>query len=94
MCFSSIFVSPVIQHYEYDSMNSASEINSATLKIHKLDDLHTEAMMHLPQINTCAIVLKETGQRYAYYAVSERHISGRKPVALCIVVLHLTEEIS
>jgi len=46
-------------------MNSASAINSATLKIHKLDDFHTEAMMHPPQINTCAIVLKENKSAHA-----------------------------
>jgi len=41
-------------------MRSAS---AATLKIYKLDEFHTEAMMHPLQISTFVIVGKATGHR-------------------------------
>jgi len=44
-------------------VRSPSAIDSATLKICKLDDLYTEVLTHPPQINTYAVVGKETGYR-------------------------------
>jgi len=46
---------------EYSTVNLVHL--QSTLKIHELDDLHTETMTCSPQINTYAVVEKETGHR-------------------------------
>jgi len=43
-----------------NGMRSTSKINSAALKIHKLDDFHTEAMMYQ---SLYVVVGKETRHR-------------------------------
>jgi len=54
----------IINVQQYKKTRNKSKINSATMKIFKLDDLYSETITCPPQINTYnAVVGKETGHR-------------------------------